>query len=112
MSLGCFVSVGRSLERAADLGDAVKAITAAGFRDCVPALARALNAPPSSCFNLIRALQARGYLYSVQPRRQLYPTRRLFEVANAIVWRPGASPPCGLRAKDLRRTRLGDGPRI
>ena len=47
-------------------------------------LARALNAPPSSCFNLIRALQARGYLYSVQPRRQLYPTRRLFEVARAI----------------------------
>jgi IclR family transcriptional regulator, acetate operon repressor len=48
-------------------------------------LARALNAPPSSCFNLIRALQARGYLYSVQPRRQLYPTRRLFDVAGAIV---------------------------
>jgi len=48
-------------------------------------LARALNAPPSSCFNLIRALQARGYLYSVQPRRQLYPTRRLFDVASAIV---------------------------
>jgi DNA-binding IclR family transcriptional regulator len=48
-------------------------------------LARALNAPPSSCFNLIRALQARGYLYSVQPRRQLYPTRRLFDVANAIM---------------------------
>jgi IclR family acetate operon transcriptional repressor len=48
-------------------------------------LARALNAPPSSCFNLIRALQARGYLYAVQLRRQLYPTRRLFEVASAIV---------------------------
>lgn len=48
-------------------------------------LARALNAPLSSCFNLIRALQARGYLYSLQPRRQLYPTRRLFEVATAIV---------------------------
>jgi len=47
-------------------------------------LARALKAPPSSCFNLVRALQARGYLYSVQPRRQLYPTRRLFEVASAI----------------------------
>ncbi len=47
-------------------------------------LARALKAPPSSCFNLIRALQARGYLYSVQPRRQLYPTRRLFDVAQAI----------------------------
>ena len=48
-------------------------------------LARALNAPPSSCFNLVRALQARGYLYSLRPRRQLYPTRRLFEVAKAIV---------------------------
>jgi IclR family transcriptional regulator, acetate operon repressor len=48
-------------------------------------LARAVNAPPSSCFNLIRTLQARGYLYSVQPKRQLYPTRRLFEVARAIV---------------------------
>jgi IclR family acetate operon transcriptional repressor len=47
-------------------------------------LARALNAPPSSCFNLIRALQARGYLYAMQSRRQLYPTRRLFEVASAI----------------------------
>src|SRR5262245_14360552 len=51
----------------------------------VAQLARAVNAPPSSCFNLIRALQARGYLYSVQPKRQLYPTRRLFEVARAIV---------------------------
>jgi DNA-binding IclR family transcriptional regulator len=48
-------------------------------------LARALSAPPSSCFNLVRALQARGYLCSVQPKRQLYPTRRLFEVARAIV---------------------------
>lgn len=47
-------------------------------------LARALHAPPSSCFNLIRALQARGYLYSVQTKRQLYPTRRLFEIAHAI----------------------------
>lgn len=48
-------------------------------------LARALSAPLSSCFNLVRALQARGYLYSLRPRRQLYPTRRLFEVAKAIV---------------------------
>ncbi len=48
-------------------------------------LARTLDIPPSSCFNLIRTLQGRGYLYSLQPRRHIYPTRRLFEVANAIV---------------------------
>src|SRR5712692_4466797 len=48
-------------------------------------LARALSAPPSSCFNLVRTLQARGYLYSLRPRRQPYPTRRLFEVAKATV---------------------------
>lgn len=48
-------------------------------------LARAVNAPPSSCFHIIRTLQARGYLYSIQPKRQLYPTRRLFDVARAIV---------------------------
>jgi len=47
-------------------------------------LARVLNAPASSCFNLVRALEERGYLYAVRPR-QLYPTRRLFDVARAIV---------------------------
>lgn len=46
-------------------------------------IARALGAPASSCFNLIRALEARGYLYFVEPRR-LYPTHRLFEVARTI----------------------------
>ncbi len=46
-------------------------------------LARALNAPASSCFNLVRALEARGYLYAVRSKR-LYPTRRLFAVASAI----------------------------
>lgn len=48
-------------------------------------LARSLAIPPSSCFNLIRTLQGRGYLYSLHPRRQIYPTRRLFEVASAVV---------------------------
>ena len=47
-------------------------------------LARALDAPPSSCFNLIRALEARGYLYGVGGGKRVYPTRKLFEVADAI----------------------------
>lgn len=49
-------------------------------------IARALGAPASSCFNLIRALEARGYLYLVEPKR-LYPTHRLFEVARSIAAR-------------------------
>jgi DNA-binding IclR family transcriptional regulator len=49
-------------------------------------IARSLDAPASSCFNLIRALEARGYLYLVEPKR-LYPTHRLFEVARTIAAR-------------------------
>jgi IclR family acetate operon transcriptional repressor len=49
-------------------------------------IARALGAPASSSFNLIRALEARGYLYLVEPKR-LYPTHRLFEVARTIAAR-------------------------
>jgi DNA-binding IclR family transcriptional regulator len=48
-------------------------------------LARSLNVPPSSCFNLIRALEERGYLYFLRHRGQLYPTRRLYQTAKAIV---------------------------
>jgi DNA-binding IclR family transcriptional regulator len=47
-------------------------------------LARALNAPQSSCFNLLRALEARGYLYSVGGNKRVYPTRKLFDLAEAI----------------------------
>lgn len=49
-------------------------------------IARALGAPASSCFNLIRALEGRGYLYLAEPRR-LYPTHRLYEVARIIAAR-------------------------
>ncbi len=47
-------------------------------------LARALNAPQSSIFNLLRALESRGYLYSVGGNKRVYPTRKLFDLADAI----------------------------
>jgi IclR family acetate operon transcriptional repressor len=47
-------------------------------------IARALNAPQSSCFNLVRALESRGYLYSVGGNKRIYPTRKLLEMADAI----------------------------
>lgn len=48
-------------------------------------LARALGTPLSSCFNLVRVLESRGYLYAVGDSRQIYPTRKLFELSRRIV---------------------------
>lgn len=50
-------------------------------------LGRELDMPSSSCFNLVGALQNRGYLYSIGTRRRIYPTRKLFEVGSLIVTR-------------------------
>jgi len=47
-------------------------------------VATALDAPLSSCFNLVRALKGRGFLFGVGPRRQIYPTRKMYDVASAI----------------------------
>lgn len=68
-------------------------------------LARALNAPASSCFNLVRSLEARGYLYAVRSK-QLYPTRRLFAIASAIA----AAEPWLMRLEPIL-TRLRDATR-
>jgi IclR family transcriptional regulator, acetate operon repressor len=47
-------------------------------------IAAALDAPLSSCFNLVRALKGRGFLFGIGPRRQIYPTRKMYDVASAI----------------------------
>src|ERR1035437_3002179 len=48
-------------------------------------LARAIGAPVSSCFGIVRTLEARGYLYQVKARGGFYPTKLLFEHARVIV---------------------------
>lgn len=55
-------------------------------------IARALGAPASSCFNLLRALEERGYLYSVGGGKRVYPTRKLLEVASAVAAREPVVP--------------------
>lgn len=50
----------------------------------VSELARELGLPVSSCFSLVRTLVDRGYLYYLQPRGALYPTRRVSLVADSI----------------------------
>src|SRR2546423_8596322 len=47
-------------------------------------LARKLDIPVSSCFALLRTMENRGYLYSEKPRGGMYPTKRMFSLANRI----------------------------
>jgi len=48
-------------------------------------LAQRMNVPVSSCHGLVQTLVARGYLYAVSRRKDFYPTRRLLDLAQAIV---------------------------
>ncbi|HCP00276.1 MAG TPA: IclR family transcriptional regulator [Rhodospirillaceae bacterium] len=47
-------------------------------------IADALSAPISSCHGLVRTLSSKGYLYTLERNREIYPTKRLLEVANTI----------------------------
>jgi DNA-binding IclR family transcriptional regulator len=48
-------------------------------------LMKVLQIPVSSCHDVLRALEERGYLYEVRPRGGYYPTARLFDLARTIV---------------------------
>lgn len=47
-------------------------------------IAESLSAPISSCHGLVRTLSAKGYLYTSERTRAIYPTKRLLEIANTI----------------------------
>jgi len=47
-------------------------------------LAARLGSPISSCHALVRTLQARGYVYILDERKRVYPTKRLFTMAQEI----------------------------
>jgi DNA-binding IclR family transcriptional regulator len=47
-------------------------------------VSRLLNIPPSSCHDVLHALQKRGYLYELTPRGGFYPTLRLHDIATTI----------------------------
>ena len=59
-------------------------------------LARKLEMPASSCHNLIKAFEDRGFLYAVGQRRAYYPTKRMFNLTRAI----GQHDPIGTRVSD------------
>ena len=45
---------------------------------------RLLGIPASSCHDVLRALEGRGYVYETAPRSGFYPTRKLFDLASII----------------------------
>jgi DNA-binding IclR family transcriptional regulator len=47
-------------------------------------LAGRLGSPISSCHALVRTLQARGYVYILDERKRVYPTKRLLKIAQQI----------------------------
>ncbi len=48
-------------------------------------LAKLLDVPVSSCHQLVGTLEARGYLYTVGRRKEIYPSGKLLGVARALV---------------------------
>jgi DNA-binding IclR family transcriptional regulator len=62
-------------------------------------ISRLLSIPVSSCHDVLRALQDRGYIYEVAPRAGHYPTQRLHDVA----WTIAAHDPVLQRAEVLLR---------
>jgi len=62
-------------------------------------IARLLQIPASSCHDVLRAMQERGYIYELSPRGGYYPTLKIFEIAKTIA----DSDPVLLRADILLR---------
>lgn len=79
-----------------------EAFAEAGRPMSLSELAERLSIPASSCFNLIKAIEKRGYLYSAKPRGGLYPTRRLFDMAKAVFEQDVVSPSIRSRMAKLR----------
>lgn len=65
-------------------------------------IAAALDIPISSCFALVRTIEARGYLYPLRERGPLYPTGRLLQVAQTIAAHDPVTARVGERLSALR----------
>lgn len=65
-------------------------------------LARRLDMAPSTCFNLVRTFETRGFLYATGPRRALYPTKRMLALAQEIARHDPVGSDVIARLSDLR----------
>jgi DNA-binding IclR family transcriptional regulator len=64
--------------------DLFEAFAAAGGPMTLSELSQRIRVPISSCHSLVRTLQQRGYLYVMEGRRLIYPTKRLAGIATAL----------------------------
>lgn len=76
-----------SVKTAARTLDVFEAFRDAGEPLSLSELADRINSPVSSCHALVKTLQARGYIYTLDQRRRMYPTKRLKEIAEDIAAR-------------------------
>lgn len=74
----------KTVKTAARTLDVFEAFCAAGEPLSITALAERIHSPVSSCHTLVKTLQARGYLYTLDQRRLIYPTKRMFELTSEI----------------------------
>jgi len=64
--------------------DLFEAFAEAGGPLSLTEISQRISVPISSCHSLIRTLQMRGYVYVLEERKRIYPTRRLLGIAQAI----------------------------
>ena len=64
--------------------DLFEAFADAGGPLSLTEISQRIDVPISSCHSLIRTLQMRGYVYVLEERKRIYPTKRLFGVAHAL----------------------------
>lgn len=76
--------VASSVKTAGRTLDVFEAFGAAGEPLSLTELAERIGSPVSSCHALVKTLQARGYVYTLDQRRRIYPTKRLLEIASEI----------------------------
>lgn len=64
--------------------DVFEAFAAAKRPLTLTELAKELDSPISSCFQLVKTLERRGYVFSLGPRKGMYPTKRMLHAFEAI----------------------------
>lgn len=64
--------------------DLFEAFAEAGGPLSLTEISQRISVPISSCHGLIRTLQMRGYVYVLEERKRIYPTKRLLGIAQAI----------------------------
>ncbi|MGH6642530.1 MAG: IclR family transcriptional regulator [Bradyrhizobium sp.] len=64
--------------------DLFEAFAEAGGPLSLTEISQRISVPISSCHSIVRTLQIRGYVYVLEERKRIYPTKRLLGIAQSI----------------------------